>query len=589
MVKHEPTIELATLREQVAELEECKRARARLEAERQTAYSILNSLPAFVYLQAADHSIPFANRRIRELLGEPGSTPCYNFFHKRDEPCEDCPTLRVLDTGAPEVWEWTDSFDGRTYQVYDYPFTGGDGAPLVLDLAIDITHRKRAEQALHDREVSYKELADSIADVFFAMDGDLRCTYWNRASEVLTGIPAEQAIGRSLYDIFPDIKGTEAEQLYLDVLKSRQPQTVVNEYDLGGKHYFLELSAYPSSHGLSVFVKDITNRKRAAEALRRLTNFNESIILNMGEGIVVQDTQGFITLTNPAAAALLRYGTDELVGQHWTAIVPPDQHDTIRAADRRRAQGQSDRYEAELLGKDGTKVSVIVSGSPRYEVGEFAGTLAVFADITERRRAEEELRRSHASLRKTLEQTINALAAAVEARDPYTAGHQRQVATLASAIADEMGLTEDQKGGIRMAGLIHDVGKIQVPAEILSKPSQLSDIELTIVKTHPLAGYEILSGVEFPWPVAQIVLQHHERLDGSGYPLGLHGQDILLEARILAVADVVEAMASHRPYRPAHTLEEALDEISRNRGTFYDPEVVDACLRLFTERGYSLN
>ena len=208
-------------------------------------------------------------------------------------------------------------------------------------------------------------------------------------------------------------------------------------------------------------------------------------------------------------------------------------------------------------------------------------------EIAKRVRAEGELQQSYVKLRRALGETVNALVSAIEMRDPYTAGHQQRVANLACAIAKEMGLPEDQIEGLRMAGLIHDIGKINIPVEILSKPGGLSDIELSLIKIHPQHGYDILKSVDFPWPVAQIVLQHHERMDGSGFPKGLSGDDILLEARILAVADVVEAMASYRPYRPAHGLDKALEEISENRGVLYDPEVADACLRLFTEKRFT--
>ncbi len=174
----------------------------------------------------------------------------------------------------------------------------------------------------------------------------------------------------------------------------------------------------------------------------------------------------------------------------------------------------------------------------------------------------------------------------VEMRDPYTAGHQRRVADLARSIASEMGLSKDQIDGIRTAGLIHDIGKISVPAEILSRPEKLTNLAFELIKTHAQSGYDILKDIEFPWPIARIVHEHHERMDGSGYPNGLTGDEIFLESRILAVADVVEAIASHRPYRPALGIEKALEEISQNRDILYDPEVVDACLRLFEEKGF---
>ncbi|MEW6666527.1 MAG: HD domain-containing phosphohydrolase [Thermodesulfobacteriota bacterium] len=184
-------------------------------------------------------------------------------------------------------------------------------------------------------------------------------------------------------------------------------------------------------------------------------------------------------------------------------------------------------------------------------------------------------------LQETLDGVIQVVALTVESRDPYTAGHQRRVAELACAMAEKMGFSQDRVKGVRMAGLIHDLGKISVPAEILSRPARLSDMELALIKEHPQAGFDILNGIHFPWPIAEVVLHHHERLDGSGYPGGLKGDEIRLEARIMAVADVVEAMASHRPYRPALGIEAALDEIREKRGISYDPEPVDACLELF--------
>lgn len=204
-------------------------------------------------------------------------------------------------------------------------------------------------------------------------------------------------------------------------------------------------------------------------------------------------------------------------------------------------------------------------------------------------RLRQEQQRNAERLRKGLEDTVLAISAMVEMRDPYTAGHEQRVAELAAAIATEMGLPEARVYGIHLAGTIHDLGKIRVPAEILSKPGRLNDVEYQLVKEHPQHGYEIVKNIEFPCPVAQMVLQHHERLDGSGYPRGLKGDEILPEARILSVADVVEAMSSHRPYRPGVGLAAALEEIGRNRGILYDPVAVDACMRLFREKNYSFN
>jgi putative nucleotidyltransferase with HDIG domain len=199
---------------------------------------------------------------------------------------------------------------------------------------------------------------------------------------------------------------------------------------------------------------------------------------------------------------------------------------------------------------------------------------------------EEQVKMSLIRVETALESTVKALGVTSELRDPYTAGHQRRVTQLATAIAREMGFTENQINGIRVAGLLHDIGKIMIPAEILTKPSKLTEVEFAIVKTHSRASYDILKSIEFPWPVAQIVIQHHEKLNGSGYPSGLKWDEILMEARILCVADIVEAMSSHRPYRPALGIDVALEDILANKGVLYDPVVVDSCVKLFREKGF---
>jgi HD-GYP domain-containing protein (c-di-GMP phosphodiesterase class II) len=218
----------------------------------------------------------------------------------------------------------------------------------------------------------------------------------------------------------------------------------------------------------------------------------------------------------------------------------------------------------------------------RDEKGQLLYYDGMIEDITNRKESTERTK-------KALGATVQAIAVTVETKDPYTAGHQRRVADVACAIATEMNLPADQIDGIRMAAAIHDLGKISVPAEILSKPTKLTAIEFSLIKTHSQSGYDILKDIDFPWPVARTVLEHHERMNGSGYPNGLTGDNMLLESRILAVADVVESMASYRPYRPALGIDAALNEIEKNRGTLYDNAVVDACLRLIREKGFQLN
>ena len=239
------------------------------------------------------------------------------------------------------------------------------------------------------------------------------------------------------------------------------------------------------------------------------------------------------------------------------------------------------------LRKDGQLMVMESSGVPFFsDDGSLVGYRGIGREITIRKKVEKDLENSLKKVEKTMEAAIQAISYTMETRDPYTTGHQRRVTQLACAIAKEMGVAPWQIDGIRVAGLLHDIGKIAVPTEILSKPGRLSDIEFSMIKAHPKVGFDILKNVDFEWPIARIVVQHHERLDGSGYPFGLRGRDILQESRILAVADVVEAMSSHRPYRPALGIDKALAEVVRGDGTLYDSEVVLACAKVIKERGF---
>ena len=312
----------------------------------------------------------------------------------------------------------------------------------------------------------------------------------------------------------------------------------------------------------------------------------EALMRSAGTGIYIV-RQGQFQCVNSLFQELTGYTEEELIGTYSLNLVHPDDREVVREEAIAELKGQQSPlpYEYRLMKKNGDAMWVL----ERVTSTEYQGKRAAvgsFLDITERKRAEEELKQSLKRLRQAMEGAVHAIALIVESRDPYTAGHQRRVTDLACAIAREMGLPESQTDGIRMAAAIHDIGKIYVPAEILSKPGHLAEIESSIIKTHSQVGYNIVKELEFPYPIAEAVLQHHERMDGFGYPAGLSGEEILLEARILGVADVVEAMASHRPYRPARGIEKALVEIAKNKVVLYDPEVVDACLKLFKEKKY---
>jgi len=331
-------------------------------------------------------------------------------------------------------------------------------------------------------------------------------------------------------------------------------------------------------------VEEQTAKFRASEV-----NFRNSLD-HSPLGIRIVTTDGRTIYTNHAFLDIFGYANAaEINAVPYDVLYTPETYaiHLERVAKGKRGEDVPSSYDINIVRKDGEIRQLLVNRGEVLWNGERQFQM-VYQDVTERVKTEKALRDSYEKLNKTLDSIIQTMALTVEMRDPYTAGHQHRVAKLACAIAEEMNLPAEKIKGMQVIGAIHDIGKICVPSEILSKPGRITEAEFSIIKEHPRTGYDILKGIDFPWPVSMAILQHHERLDGSGYPGKLPGDSIILEARILAVADVVEAMASHRPYRPSLGLEKALDEVSGKKGIFYDAEVVDACLKLFNEKGFSL-
>jgi PAS domain S-box-containing protein/putative nucleotidyltransferase with HDIG domain len=422
-----------------------------------------------------------------------------------------------------------------------------------------------------------REMLAEGGDAWFTLE----CV--DRLSTGLARLAAND-IGLTLLDLsLPDSQGfdtfariyAQAPRVPIVVLSGLVDEDLaIRTVQAGAQDYLVKghLDSYMLVHTIRYAIE----RKRAEEALR-----GQALIFeNIQDSIVVTDLEGNIINWNPAAERMFGYYKDEVF------------HKTLGMLATRFVRGhlRDGRWTGEMnfTRKDGTEGVCETNVIPlRDEHNTISAVFGVSHDVTEYKRAEQELQKSYHKLRETMIATVNTLASTVEMRDPYTAGHQRRVTILACAMAEEMDLAEEQFDGLRMAGLIHDIGKISVPVEILNKPGRLSETEFNIIRTHSRSGYNILKEIDFPWPVAQIILQHHERLDGSGYPQGLTDGGIMLEAKILAVADVVEAMASHRPYRPALGIEVALEEITKNRGILYEPEMVDVCTKLFTEKGFS--
>ncbi len=316
---------------------------------------------------------------------------------------------------------------------------------------------------------------------------------------------------------------------------------------------------------------------------RNLYELNKEVLENSPAGIIKLNKKHEIEFLNQESLLLLLSDDEDNEDLHQQLITVIPQFNRAGWASLFTQLKKGNEIEGEeTFSKKTNKAIVKIKGVPIFEEGIYSGAVLLLSDNTESILAEEKLRKSFTMLQKATEDIIQAISFTSEVRDPYTAGHQKKVCELAVAIGEEMNITEKQLQGVKYAAMIHDIGKISVPSDILSKPGKIGVSEFEVIKGHSQTGYELLNKIDFPWPISDIVHQHHERMDGSGYPNGLTKDEILLEARIISVADTVEAMTSHRPYRPALGIDVALEEITTNREKYYDPDVVDACVNIFS-------
>jgi PAS domain S-box-containing protein/putative nucleotidyltransferase with HDIG domain len=369
-------------------------------------------------------------------------------------------------------------------------------------------------------------------------------------------------------------------------------ETAVNAMRAGAQDYVLKnnlVRLLPAIQRELQEAKERKGRRQAEAALHRQEALFRSLIENALDGICILDKDGKIRFASPAMAQILGRDSMRIEQENVLKFVHPEDLPLLTGLlSARDASPAASIHEIRCRHKDDTWHTLEIALSDARNNPVVNGIIINVRDISGRKLAEANLRESIERQRATLEATLEALTLALEKRDPYTAGHERRVTGLACALAREVGMNEEQITTIRAAGILHDIGKIYVPAEILSKPGKLTALEVALIRNHPQVGYEILKSVPFPGPVAEVVLQHQERLDGSGYPAGLAGGNIMPEAKVLSVADVVEAMTSHRPYRPALGLAKALEEILRNRGVLYEEKVVDACVELLSREAHFL-
>jgi PAS domain S-box-containing protein/putative nucleotidyltransferase with HDIG domain len=506
---------------------------------------------------------------------------------------------------------------GGTIQATVYQFITKDGtikygevsgSPLmhdgkiigVISVARDITDRRQAEEELLRMNAFLDSVVENIPDMIFLKDAEeLRFVRFNRAGEELLGYSRNDLLGKNDYDFFPKEQADFFVEKDRNVLHGEKivdiPEEPVKTRNKGERILHTKKVPILNTKGEPTYLlgisEDITDRKRNDEALRESEGKYRGILENMDDAYYELDLSGNLVFFNDALISKTGFPREELMGMNYKQYISPEtvKPVTMIFSEIYRTGQTVTLFDYEVIMKDGqAKYFESWAGLLFDSNSQPIGFRGMARDITARKEVEKQLQETLESLRKAVGVTIQVMVSAVEMRDPYTAGHQSRVAELARSIATEMELSQDKIEAIRMAGPIHDIGKLSVPAEILSKPTKLTNIEFSLIKEHARTGFEMLKDVESPWPLAEIVYQHHERMNGSGYPRNLKEDEILIEARILAVSDVVESMASHRPYRPALGLKAALEEIEKNRGALYDEDVVDACLRLFREKGFQL-
>jgi len=441
--------------------------------------------------------------------------------------------------------------------------------------------RLQAEIKLKESEEKYRVLFDHAGQMIIVAQDGLFKLVNKKCLEY--GYTEEEIIGQPFLDfIHPEDRKMVAEKHLKRITEKDFGATYEFRFlTKDGKTRWVEITAvhieWEGRPATLNYVTDITERIKAQQEKEELLK----VIENSQNEIYIFDSNSLkFTYANQAAIKNTGYSAEEMLNLTPLDLKPEFDRTKFDTLLQPLLSGMKIKevFETYHRRKDGSTYPVEVYLQV-VELTNKKNCLAIVLDISERKQAEQ-------NLEKTLYGIIKAAARTAEVRDPYTAGHQEKVAELAEAIAQAMNLDDSRIKGVRLASMIHDLGKIAIPPEILNKPGRLTEIEMELIKTHSTVGFEILKDIEFPWPIAEIVYQHHEKIDGSGYPRGLKGEQILLEARIICVADVVEAISSHRPYRPSLGLDQALDEIKDNAGKLYDERVVKHCVELIEKKGF---
>jgi len=548
-----------------------------------------------------EYTIPFYGKRqpaLIDLVFEADEVieKNYSFIKKENG-------VLMAETAAPMIKGKEAVLWGKAVLLYD---TAGNIVGAIESVR-DITEQKKTDLEIRKSEERYRQLIETSNEGIWMLDTERQTTFVNRKMANMLGYTPDEMIGTSLLNYLYDQEAVVAlEEKHLWTYGgSGQCDLKFRRKDGTELWAILSLTTIYDGekyHGILGMVTDITERKLAEIDLKESRQRTMDVIDFLPDASFVIDMAGKVIIWNQAIAEMTGVPAKDVLGKgDYEYALPfygkrrPILIDLVFKSDEEIEQNYRfiTREQEVLIAETSAPLvkgqEAVLWGKAKilYDThGNKVGAIESIRDVTDRIRAENRLKQSYADLKLTLEGTVNALSTTTEKKDPYTAGHQQRVSQLAWAIGLEMGLDAEKMATLLIAGKTHDIGKIGLPIDMLSKPGKLDELERAVIMTHAHIGYEIVRTIPFNQPVADIVLQHHERADGSGYPLGLTGPQILLEASIIAVADVVEAMASHRPYRPALGVDAALQEITEHKGTLYDEIVVECCLKVF-RNGFS--
>ncbi|MBN2403641.1 MAG: PAS domain S-box protein [Spirochaetes bacterium] len=522
-------------------------------------------------------------------------------------------TSVIVLTGYASNDDVTECLNNGAYDFFKKPFEKEEIMRRIKNALSQKRLKKELQisrEKLSALEKRYEYMVQNSPDFIYTLDDQGNFTYINESSKNMLGYEKDQLL-RKHYSSVVYHEDIEKAKYVFNERRAGNRESKVTKLRLkknsgatrsgSSKFIVVELKAKgiydkPIKEKDKVFLgtqgiaKDISTSLQIEESLKIQKVCFRQLFNNSHEAIVILDTQDNIIDANRSFEKLFNYSSIELKNKNINnLIVPENLYNESRSISSSAVSTGYVEKESTRICKNGTPVDVSIFAYPVIYNHKTIAVYHIYKESLQESVTGLETERTLNKLRKAMGGIIDAMVSTVEVRDPYTAGHQQRVADLARAIAQEMGMTEEEIDGIRMAGTLHDLGKVNIPAEILSKPGRLSDIEFSLIKMHPRVAFDILKEIDFPWPIADMVYQHHERLDGSGYPQGLKGDEILLSGKILTVADVVESIASHRPYRPALGIKTALNEINVKRGIYYEPSVVDACIKLFEQNRFQFS